>query len=73
VRGPDIRVALGSVAPTVRRLRDTEAMLATGARMAEAQATLRREIAPIDDLRSTRQYREQVSCNLLAEFWRATR
>jgi CO/xanthine dehydrogenase FAD-binding subunit len=73
VRGPEIRIALGSVAPTVIRLRDTEAMLATGASIERAQETLRREIAPIDDIRSTREYREQVSCNLLAQFWRDTR
>jgi xanthine dehydrogenase small subunit len=73
VRGPEMRIALGSVAPTVLRLRDTEAMLATGATLADAQATLRREIAPIDDVRSTKQYRETVSANLLAHFWKSTK
>ena len=73
VRGGEVRVALGSVAPTVLRLRDTEAMLATGAAIADAQATLRREIAPIDDLRSTKQYRLDVSANLLADFWERTK
>jgi CO/xanthine dehydrogenase FAD-binding subunit len=73
VRGRDVRIALGSVAPTVIRLRDTESMLSTGASLADAQATLRREIAPIDDIRSTKQYRQMVSANLLAHFWEQTK
>ena len=69
VRGPQVRVSLGSVAPTVVRLRQTEAVLATGGTLEEAQATLRAEIAPIDDIRSTADYRRNVSANLLADFW----
>jgi CO/xanthine dehydrogenase FAD-binding subunit len=34
----------------------------------EAQALLRKKIAPIDDIRSTADYRLQVSLNLLADF-----
>jgi len=30
------------------------------------------EIAPIDDIRSTREYRVRVVANLLAESWNAT-
>ncbi|HKS27464.1 MAG TPA: hypothetical protein VJS44_06570, partial [Pyrinomonadaceae bacterium] len=33
-----------------------------------AQGELRKEIAPIDDLRSTADYRLQVSLNLLEDF-----
>jgi CO/xanthine dehydrogenase FAD-binding subunit len=72
VRGPEIRVALGSVAPTVVRLPQTESVLSARGTLDEAQAALWREIAPIDDVRSTAEYRRQVSANLLADFWRAT-
>jgi xanthine dehydrogenase small subunit len=73
VRGPDVRVALGSVAPTVLRLRRTERVLTAGSSLKQAQAVMRGEIAPIDDLRSTADYRREVSVNLLADFWHVTR
>lgn len=60
------RIALGSVAPTVVRLRRTETALASGASLEEAQRTLQTEIAPIDDSRSTAEYRRRVAANLLA-------
>jgi xanthine dehydrogenase small subunit len=63
------RIALGSVAPTVVRLPSTEAALAAGASIAEAQRILLDEIAPIDDMRSTAEYRRRVAANLLARFW----
>jgi CO/xanthine dehydrogenase FAD-binding subunit len=72
VRAPRPRIALGSVAPTVVRVPRTEALLAGGGSLAEAQATLADEIQPIDDLRSTAAYRRQVSANLLAQFWSET-
>jgi len=72
VRGPDVRIALGSVAPTIVRLSRTERVLADGGGLAEAQAALRAEISPIDDLRSTADYRRDVSANLLADFWEQT-
>jgi xanthine dehydrogenase small subunit len=72
VRAPHPRVALGSVAPTVVRVPRTEAVLAGGGSVAEAQAALLEEIAPIDDLRSTAAYRRRVSANLLAQFWEET-
>ena len=63
------RIAIGSVAPTVVRLPRTEAALASGASIAEAQRVLSDEIAPIDDVRSTAEYRRRVAANLLARFW----
>jgi xanthine dehydrogenase iron-sulfur cluster and FAD-binding subunit A len=68
----DVRIALGSVAPTVLRASETENFLrgqtVTPALLRAAQEALAREIAPIDDLRSTARYRRRVAQNLLAEF-----
>jgi CO/xanthine dehydrogenase FAD-binding subunit len=68
----DVRIALGSVAPTVLRAMETERMLRGEkpgpAILRAAQETLAREIAPIDDIRSTARYRLRVAQNLLAEF-----
>jgi xanthine dehydrogenase small subunit len=72
VRAPRPRIALGSVAPTVVRTPRTEAVLAGGGTLAEAQAALMDEIRPIDDLRSTAAYRRRVSANLLGQFWKET-
>jgi CO/xanthine dehydrogenase FAD-binding subunit len=72
VRSPAPRIALGSVAPTVVRLPQTEAALAAGAPIAEARRILEAEIRPIDDLRSTAEYRRRVSGNLLEQFWTET-
>jgi CO/xanthine dehydrogenase FAD-binding subunit len=69
IAGPEVRIALGSVAPTVQRLPRTEAVLSGGGSLERAQQTLMAEIAPIDDLRSTAEYRRVVSANLLADFW----
>jgi CO/xanthine dehydrogenase FAD-binding subunit len=66
VVGHDVRLALGSVAPTVVRAARTEAALAAGASVEAAQRTLMDEIAPIDDVRSTAEYRRRVAANLLA-------
>jgi xanthine dehydrogenase small subunit len=63
------RLAFGSVAPTVVRASRTEAALASGASIDDAQRTLTAEIAPIDDIRSTADYRRRVAANLLALFW----
>jgi CO/xanthine dehydrogenase FAD-binding subunit len=75
--GPDrcvreLRFALGSMAPTVRRLRAAEELV-RGKRMsrelaAEACELLRRDVSPIDDVRSTAEYRLHVSQNLLGDF-----
>jgi CO/xanthine dehydrogenase FAD-binding subunit len=68
----DVRIALGSVAPMVLRATETEKMLRgekpAGTTLHAAQETLAREIAPIDDVRSTARYRLRVAQNLLAEF-----
>ena len=72
VRSPAPRIALGSVAPTVVRAPRTEAALASGVPIAEARRILEEEIRPIDDLRSTAEYRRRVSGNLLEQFWRET-
>lgn len=68
----DIRIALGSVAPTVIRCTKTEEAL-KGRKIEPdvirtAQAELAKEIAPIDDIRSTSDYRLRVSLNLLEDF-----
>lgn len=72
VRAPRPRIAIGSVAPTVVRLPKTEEALMSGCSMAEAQQLLDGEIAPIDDIRSTSEYRRRVAANLLARFWTQT-
>ena len=69
IAGPFPRLALGSVAPTVVRATRTEAALGDGATLADAQRILGQEIAPIDDIRSTAEYRRRVAANLLARFW----
>jgi CO/xanthine dehydrogenase FAD-binding subunit len=72
VRSDSPRVAIGSVAPTVVRLPKTEASLSSRGPIAEARRTLEAEIQPIDDLRSTAEYRRRVSANLLEKFWNDT-
>jgi len=67
-----IRIALGSVAPIPIRCEQTEAVLnhqaLDAATIDRGVAALAAEIAPIDDIRSTRDYRLQVSLNLLRDF-----
>lgn len=72
VRTDRPRISIGSVAPTTIRLPKTEETLASGGSIEEGQAVLLTEIQPIDDLRSTRDYRRKVSANLLARFWKET-
>jgi CO/xanthine dehydrogenase FAD-binding subunit len=68
----DLRIAVGSVAPTVVRARQAEAALRGRAldagAIADAEQALLSEIAPIDDVRSTARYRARVAANLLREF-----
>jgi xanthine dehydrogenase iron-sulfur cluster and FAD-binding subunit A len=66
------RIAFGSVAPTVIRVPETERALAEGNGIDDAAVILAREVAPIDDLRSSAAYRRQVSENLLRRFWAET-
>ena len=68
----DLRIAVASVAPTVVRCVQTEQCLRgrrlDPERVRAARETLAREIAPIDDMRSTARYRLRVAQNLLADF-----
>ena len=68
----DLRLALGSVAPVPVRCVQTEAVLKhrtiDDAAINDACAALAREITPIDDVRSTAEYRLRVAANLLADF-----
>jgi CO/xanthine dehydrogenase FAD-binding subunit len=69
-----VRLAFGSVAPIPLRCIKTEDAL-RGATLDEAaiekaKAELAREIVPIDDIRSTKNYRLRVSLNLLEDFLR---
>ncbi len=71
----DVRLAFGSVAPTVVRAAEAEAAL-RGARLSPAaiaasREALARDIAPIDDIRSTARYRLRVAQNILEEYLRS--
>jgi CO/xanthine dehydrogenase FAD-binding subunit len=72
VRGQQVRIAFGSVGPTVVLAKKTAAILSAGGSITEAQAALQTEIAPIDDIRSTGEYRSTVAANLLRQFWTET-
>jgi xanthine dehydrogenase small subunit len=72
VRGTDVRVAFGSVAPTVVLAAKAAEVLTSGGTIADAQAALLTEIKPIDDVRSTGEYRAKVASNLLEQFWKET-
>ena len=67
-----IRIALGSVAPMPMRCHQTEAVLQDRmldrAAIEEAMSAIVAEISPIDDIRSTAEYRKRVAVNLLEEF-----
>lgn len=73
-RVAEVRIALASVAPTVLRCTATEKTLINrrldASVIADALHELRREITPIDDIRSTAGYRRRVALNLLADFLR---
>jgi xanthine dehydrogenase small subunit len=72
VRAPVPKIAFGSVAATVVRARKTEEALAGGAVIDDALAILGQEIKPIDDVRSTAEYRLRVAKNLVRQFWEET-
>jgi CO/xanthine dehydrogenase FAD-binding subunit len=67
-----VRIALGSVGPVTLVPRATEALLAgqrvTPALVDDAVRTLASEINPIDDIRSTADFRLVVAGNLLRQF-----
>ncbi len=68
----DVRLAIGSMAVTPVRLRQTEETLLSqpfgGALIREARQAMESEVAPIDDIRSSALYRLHVAGNLLQEF-----
>jgi CO/xanthine dehydrogenase FAD-binding subunit len=70
----DIRLAAGSVGPVPIRLAGTERALAgqpiNNSLLEIAGKVMAEEIQPIDDIRSTAQYRTVVLRNLLGEFMR---
>jgi CO/xanthine dehydrogenase FAD-binding subunit len=68
----ELRFALGSMAPTVRRLTHAESYV-RGKKLTpdiarEAVRLLAEDVSPIDDIRSSAEYRLLVSRNLLAAF-----
>ncbi len=68
----DMRLAFGSVAPTVVRATATEALM-RGQQLTSQSATaavdsLAAEISPIDDIRSTARYRRFVARQLLVDY-----
>lgn len=67
-----VRVVLGSVAPIVLRCKETENSIhnkeLNNDTIQLARETLLREITPIDDVRSTADYRLRVAANLLVDF-----
>ena len=81
VGGPQIQnrgtvggnVANGSPAgDSLPVLAATERALAAGASLDDAMTALRGEIRPIDDVRSTAEYRLRVTENLVRRFWTGT-
>ena len=72
-----IRIALGSVAPVPLRCGKTEEVLQgkklDDSAIEQARQVLSREIVPIDDIRSTKDYRLKVSLNVLENFLRQLR
>ena len=68
----DVRIAFGSVAPAVVRCPGAESalrgQLLDDKLAAVASIALERDIAPIDDLRSSARYRLRVARNLLIQF-----
>lgn len=73
-RVANVRIGVGSVAPVPLRL-DKVAALVTGKRLderllEEARKTAESEITPIDDVRSTAEYRRVVTGNLVVRYLR---
>ncbi len=74
-RVEELRMAVGSVAPTVKRLRAVERAVngdvLSEAAIERAIACVGEDIAPIDDVRSTREYRMLVCQRLVGDFLRS--
>ena len=70
-----IALAYGSVAPTVVRARAAESLLAAHGVQALPEAQVRRaltsDVRPIDDVRSTAEYRRRVAANVTIRLLRA--
>ena len=68
----NVRIALGSVGPTILRLPKTESLLQKRALCADLVEEVRRsardEVTPIDDVRSSADYRRTVSGNIVARW-----
>jgi len=68
----EVRIALGSVAPIPIRCSQTETALRhkpiDADTLTAATAAMTKDISPIDDVRSTRNYRLRVALNLLKDF-----
>jgi CO/xanthine dehydrogenase FAD-binding subunit len=69
-----IRIGMGSIAPVPLQLSEVEQLLigrpVDRLPLAESRQLLNAAIMPIDDIRSTMEYRRHVAGNLLAEFLR---
>jgi CO/xanthine dehydrogenase FAD-binding subunit len=72
VRGAETRFALGSVGPTTIRALAAETILDQSGDIEAAADLLATDISPIDDVRSTADYRRRVATNLLRRFWSDT-
>ncbi len=78
-RGRCVRVGLGmaSVAPVTVSLPNVRALAVSPGPLAvpddELDAAVRRDISPIDDVRSTAAYRAHVACALVRRFYRSLR
>lgn len=70
VRGPEIRIAMGSVAPTVVRLRGVEEALMADLPIHAALASVGDAVRPVDDVRSQAEYRRATAKNLVDRWWR---
>jgi CO/xanthine dehydrogenase FAD-binding subunit len=68
VAGPSWRLAAGSVAPTVVRLSRTETAISARQSPEEITRAVLADIRPIDDIRSTTEYRKRVTQNLVSRF-----
>jgi CO/xanthine dehydrogenase FAD-binding subunit len=68
----DVRLAFGSVAPTVVRCPQAEAAILArrvdASTISDARAALTADLSPISDIRSTARYRLRVAQNLLSDF-----